>query len=418
MIFATNRNLSNIIQDISRERCFIVPIQSDSTMHWSQNRISFIYIYGLESKREWVIGINHNDCQNLPISVLSDFFNNNNWIYQKKYLSAENANYEAQMAFWFNTNQRLDSKIEPSNVIRYYWNLYSDYYNVNDIIPIMRWLEYVRDIKDIFLATCGKDLQRFEHDSAFLSYNDYITQLAIIEQNGFYPEFTEYNPYTLTGRPSNHFNGINYAALNKLDGSRKRFTSRHNNNGILLEFDLTAFHVFLIYNLVGLPMPNNIYEILGKLYFKKDELSIDEIGKSKVRTFKELYGEISSDLVGVEPFKQINDFKKLAYIHYTHGELRTGIFKKPMPPNVEPRKLFNYFLQNLETEFNSLILKRFNTLTKNTKTKLVLYTYDSFCFDYCFEDGTELLQNLTNVLQQIPYRLKYGHNYDTMLTHS
>ncbi len=39
-------------------------------------------------------------------------------------------------------------------------------------------------------------------------------------------EWTEYHPYTLTSRPSNNFGGINYAALNKDDGSRDRFVSR------------------------------------------------------------------------------------------------------------------------------------------------------------------------------------------------
>ena len=33
--------------------------------------------------------------------------------------------------------------------------------------------------------------------------------------------YTEYNLYTSTGRPSNKFSGVNYAALNKEDGSRE-----------------------------------------------------------------------------------------------------------------------------------------------------------------------------------------------------
>jgi len=33
--------------------------------------------------------------------------------------------------------------------------------------------------------------------------------------------YTEYNPFTVTGRPSNRHGGVNYAALNKSDGSRE-----------------------------------------------------------------------------------------------------------------------------------------------------------------------------------------------------
>ena len=61
-----------------------------------------------------------------------------------------------------------------------------------------------------------------------------------IERNGLktYEKivYSEYNPYTSTGRPSNRFGGMNFAALNKSDGSREQFISRFN-NGVLVEMD-------------------------------------------------------------------------------------------------------------------------------------------------------------------------------------
>jgi len=57
------------------------------------------------------------------------------------------------------------------------------------------------------------------------SFNKVIYCLA----NKLYPANQEwvkkYNPYTITGRPSNAWRGVNYAALNKTDGSRKSFIS-------------------------------------------------------------------------------------------------------------------------------------------------------------------------------------------------
>jgi hypothetical protein len=47
--------------------------------------------------------------------------------------------------------------------------------------------------------------------------------------------YTQYNFKTLTTRPSNTFNGINYAALNKENGCRKAFIAR---NSSLVEFDI------------------------------------------------------------------------------------------------------------------------------------------------------------------------------------
>ena len=48
---------------------------------------------------------------------------------------------------------------------------------------------------------------------------------------------------------------------------------------------------------------------------------------------------------------------------------------------MNPQKLFNYILQNLETSTNVLILWDILCILRGYKTKLVLYTYDSFLLD-------------------------------------
>ena len=78
-----------------------------------------------------------------------------------------------------------------------------------------------------------------------MRYNRDITDVYYyLESNGIHTtggiEYTQYNLFTSTGRPSNTFNGINYAALNKEDGSRNRFISRFE-NGMLVEFDFDAY---------------------------------------------------------------------------------------------------------------------------------------------------------------------------------
>ena len=54
---------------------------------------------------------------------------------------------------------------------------------------------------------------------------------------------------------------------------------------------------------------------------------------------------------------------------------------------MKPQKLLNYVLQNLETAMNVRILWDIFKSLRNRKTKLVLYTYDSFLFD--FKEGEE-----------------------------
>jgi hypothetical protein len=60
--------------------------------------------------------------------------------------------------------------------------------------------------------------------------------------------FTNYNLATTTRRPSNSFNGINFAALNKENGARRSFISSHG----FMEFDISAYHPHLAARLVAM----------------------------------------------------------------------------------------------------------------------------------------------------------------------
>ena len=176
--------------------------------------------------------------------------------------------------------------------------------------------------------------------------------------------FTEYNLYTSTGRPSNKYGGVNYAALNKEDGSRESFVSRFE-QGMLLEFDYDAYHVRLIADIIDYNLPNgSIHEYFGKQYFGNDKLTKDQYEESKKITFRLLYGGIDKDFAKIPFFgktqsyvrKLWNQFKSKKYIE-------TPYFKRPMHKDnlrdMNPNKLFNYQLQASETEHNMLIL---NTL--------------------------------------------------------
>lgn len=216
-------------------------------------------------------------------------------------------------------------------------------------------------------------------------------------------EYCEYNPFTLTGRPSNHFNQINYAALNKEDGSRKRFISRYK-DGFLVEIDLSGFHLYLIYTILGEPFPENIYETLAKYYPQ----NVDP----KAYTFKQIYGGIDEQLREIEPFKSILRLQQGIYETYKQGKLKTFLFDRPITiEGLSQTKLFNYMLQNLETEFNARLLNEINQRLINKKTKLILYTYDSFLFDFSLSDGKETLQEIKQIFNEIPFHLKVGKNY-------
>jgi hypothetical protein len=131
-------------------------------------------------------------------------------------------------------------------------------------------------------------------------YNDdIIDNLTYLETAGLNTKesivYSEYNPYTSTGRPSNRFGGINFAALNKTDGSRKPFQSRFE-NGMLVEFDYDAYHLRLIGEVVNYKFPDgSVHEHMGEFYGC-------DYQKSKNLSFKYLYGHIPIEVVQMNPF--------------------------------------------------------------------------------------------------------------------
>lgn len=416
MVFLQN------INQIDPGNLFIIPILSDSKQHYLTNRISFIYLFNLETYQEYILNYHHNDsCQYLGTLELKDL-DRIVYCYKKKFLGPQQQDmkgiqakdsikiYEAELVFWFQTNQRL--KVEFNSTINQFHSWYQDRQNINDIIPIMKWIEYCREVKDRWII----QFNQFKIDDAFLEYDRMIDGLTEIERNGIgQNEYSDYSIFSLTGRPSNHFNGINYSALNKSDGSRKRFISRFS-DGFLIEIDLSGFHLYLLHLILNIPFPENIYEVLGKIYFKKNELSNEELTESKTITFRQIYGGIDREYQSIEPFKSIHNLERQVFIDYKLNNLKTFLFDRKVNlenlPGLNQSKIFNYLLQNLETEFNSNLIRKLNDFLKVKHSKLILYNYDSFLIDYSSSD--QCLKSILDIFEDIPFKVKAGKNYHQM----
>jgi hypothetical protein len=88
------------------------------------------------------------------------------------------------------------------------------------------------------------------------------------------------------------------------------------------------------------------------------------------------------------------------------------VFKASELENMNPQKLFNYILQNLETATNVCILVALNKLLRGKNTKLVLYTYDSFLLDY--DESENLLKDIEDIFKskKLQIKIKHGTSYD------
>ena len=79
-------------------------------------------------------------------------------------------------------------------------------------------------------------------------------------------------------------------------------------------------------------------------------------------------------------------------------------------------KVFNYLIQANETESNIKKILLIQDYLLGKKTKLVLYGYDSFLFDFSKHDGVEILTEIKNILEKENQltKSKMGLNYGEM----
>lgn len=158
---------------------FILRILSDPKKHWTQNRVSFAYL--ANETTESIINFHHNDAVICPVSndlrLIDTYYAFPQIIgcgSQQPHSGAYfNQFHNAELAYWFKTGKRFD--LEPDITITRYWAMGMD--NVNDAVPIMRWITYCRQVRDLLMGldTTG---------SAFSEYESFILNLRSIEKKG------------------------------------------------------------------------------------------------------------------------------------------------------------------------------------------------------------------------------------------
>jgi hypothetical protein len=217
--------------------------------------------------------------------------------------------------------------------------------------------------------------------------------------------YTEYNPYTITSRPSNRHGGINFGALNKSDGTRESFIPQEGK--MFLQFDYDAYHVRIIGKLIKYGLPNtSVHQWLA------DQYDMD-YGDSKGRTFRILYGGVSEEDKEIPFFNEVDKFiQKLGYDSVSKGWIQTPKGRRiPISwiENPNPQKMFNYLLQATETEFNIEVMKK---LKESGLPLPLLYTYDSFLFEFDASE-VDVIKGVKSVLESFgfPIKASWGMDY-------
>ena len=313
-----------------------------------------------------------------------------------------------------------------NNAMNFLYDRYYSLKNINEVIPIYKHLEYCDKISKN-IESIWNDRNKINFDSYEKYNNDAMLALYSIEKSGIRVKecfnekskrhlsdgklFTNYSLYTTTGRPSNSFGGINFAALD--DDKRQLIIP---NNDYLVEFDYDACHVRLIANLIDYKFPEgSAHDHLAKLYGVDRE-------EGKKLTFQYLYGGIPWDVIQLNPFfDSVNNLITVLWEEFNKtGKIETPIYKRPIFKHnhneITKTKLFNYYIQAVETEQNIKIIIELQRYLYMIKSSLILYTYDSFLIDFDERDGEKALKNIKKILESDIYltKVKVGFDYNLM----
>jgi hypothetical protein len=415
IIVETNKEKDQFLEYWNNEQSTIIPIWEDLERHPVTTELSFLYI--AFSEEHFILPFNHNDCEKLEIDLSTS--NQIKFCWNKKGLLQAKLNItklkDVQSSLFFNKNE-LYPFYEKIEVLTNFYHRLGIRDDLGKSIPIMKFIEVLKGIVDDF-GTLEPCLPWID-DTMIPTLSDIEVKGIQVDREKFFDRwpnhqkslhlgniFTEYNPYTITSRPSNRHLGINYSALNKKDGSREVFVPQKDK--LFLQFDYDAYHVRIIGKLIKYKLPDtSVHQWLADQY----GCDYDE---SKGRTFRILYGGVSDEDRKIPFFDKVDKFiKSLNDKALQNGYIQTPKGRKiPLSWIEKPnsQKLFNYILQATETEFNIEAMKK---LKENDLPLPILYTYDSFLFE--FDDSeVDTIKKVKSVLESFgfPVKADWGSDY-------
>ena len=201
--------------------------------------------------------------------------------------------WDLNFVHWLETGKPFDNNIR-NNAIDFLSNKFYNVKKLNEIIPLCKHNEYCSDVNE---------RMNIPHTGDNNDYmNDVVKAFTSIEKNGIKVSddicdifdmrvkkhisdgklYSQYNLWTTTGRPSNSFGSVNFAALPP--EKRKGFIAE---NDSLIEFDFDAYHLRLIADLVDYDFgKDSVHQHLADFYGSTYE-------ESKQISFKLLYGGIT-----------------------------------------------------------------------------------------------------------------------------
>ncbi len=432
-----------IIDNESELRCIIdkdllvYPIPEDERLHPNHAKIIAYALYDMSEDRSYIVSVNHPEGL-YHIPNLNNFTGN---LYCAQIeLIQSNGNRTSNMidydlVYYLHTNTIYELPID--NSAQHYTRIYQDCHRTNSLVSLLQLQDKAKQLYSPSIPLTLPSGYDFYDTRLKRSFLDIQANALYIDSNLFQQVigktfsqdgnkcYTQYNYYTITGRPSNRFGGVNYAALPKDDNTRECFVSRFGDEGILLELDFNAYHPHIIASIIGYNFnEESVYDHFAKMYHNTDTPTAQQLEKAKEDTFRQLYGGIRKDYLTVPFFGATEELSKVLW----HNIQKEGYIESPVSGrrlyysnynSLSMPTLFNYFIQMMETELNANVLVNVFAFIKDKQLRSVpiLYTYDSILFDVHKSE----LNTITNTmlplcidLSKFPIKLKSGKTYKNL----
>jgi hypothetical protein len=427
--------LSNMLA----QPCYLEVIPSNDNYHPKLTNTCAVYVRSIGSSSGYIIPINHNEGLNVEKERVYELLLSAKTLYT---LNKKN------LLYYFNLQEVMDlslmysmvhySKLEykKENItIDWYYRQYENNVDINKIIPIVKLYERSEDTYD----SIREVIETIKEPPGFDFYNKTATNVFyLIEQNGIGVNaedfntvhkprnpilntknssvYSSYNLYHATSRPTNNFNSVNFAAINKAAEYRECFKPK---NDFFVEFDFDGYHLRLLADQIEYELSKeSAHKQLAKNYFGTEDISEEQYLQAKQINFHAIYGKIPEEHKNLKIFKDIQEYidnmwksfnEKDGYVWNTQsGKQFTNELKE-----MHPAKLMNYMMQSLETSNNITILKNVLRYLRDKKSFITLYTYDAILFDFSKEDGKDTLTDIKTIMEnegKYPVNFKYSRN--------
>jgi hypothetical protein len=363
--------------------CVCIPLLSNTNKHASESAVIGIYFY-FTNNTDRYINFTHPDELYSDIALFNIRLHPSSLVFNKKAMLyhgfKDGIDLNSYLHYYMSDN--INPKEFYPKGMELLSNKFSRLEELGSIIPLANQIEWAKKISEYIMQ-----FKPFHNEDGISQYcinycNDFTDIFYEIEKNeiivGDEIKKQNYMWYTATSRPSNAWDGFNFSAMNKKDGSRDKIRSRFN-GGKIVQFDYDAFHIKLLAKILEYKFEKHPYEQI------KEELGINiEYDEFKSKIFQNIYGNITHEFISHPFFQSVQAVIDELWNQYElHGGVDSHFYGKIFRDikDVTPNKVFNYILQSLETEYNVRKIKTILPHLKDKTSVFMMYMYDAFIFD-------------------------------------